>query len=66
MERIKIGDRLRKLRGGKTASVVAEAVGVSTSAMLMYEADERVPRDEIKVRIANYYGVSVGSLFFGE
>jgi len=30
----------------------------------MYERDERIPRDEVKVRIAKYYGVSVYSLFF--
>ncbi len=30
----------------------------------MYERDERVPRDEVKVRISNFFGVSVQELFF--
>ena len=35
-------------------------------AISQYESGARVPRDEIKVRIAKYYGVSVESLFFTE
>lgn len=62
----KVGRKLRELRGNLTAAEVAELVGSSVSAILMYENGERVPRDNIKVRLADLYGVSVGSLFFGE
>ena len=34
------------------------------SSYAMYERDERVPRDEVKVRISNFFGVSVQELFF--
>ena len=60
--------KLRELRkgSGKTASEVADAVGVVESAILNYENGLRAPRDDVKKRIADYYGVSVGALFFGE
>ena len=59
-----IGAKLRKLRGTKTRRDVAEACGVSVSALMMYENGARIPRDEIKVRLANYYHRSVGGIFF--
>ena len=58
------GDKLRELRGKKSLQVAADAIGITKSALAMYERDERVPRDEVKVRIASYYGVSVLFLFF--
>lgn len=58
------GAKLRELRGNKTQQETADAIGITKSALAMYERDERVPRDEVKVRIANYYGVSIVSLFF--
>ena len=66
MPEISIGQKLRKLRGDRTTAEIAEKVGISESALKMYEHDERVPRDGIKVRLANLFGVSVGSLFFDE
>ena len=66
MDTVKIGNKLRELRGDLTAAEVAELVGTSVSAILMYEQGERVPRDIIKIRLADLYGVSVGSLFFDE
>lgn len=57
---------LRDLRGDRTQATVAEAVGISPSALAMYETGERIPRDGVKFALAKYYGVSVGSLFFGE
>lgn len=64
--RQEIGQELRELRGEKTREEVALAVGVTASSITMYEVGERVPRDEVKVALANYYGKSVGALFFGE
>lgn len=61
-----IGNKLRELRGGIPRSEVAKAVGISNSALQMYECGDRIPRDGIKVAIARYFGVSVGALFFGE
>lgn len=59
-----IGKTLRTMRGSRTQSEVAEALGITKSSYAMYERDERIPRDEIKVRISNFYGVSVQELFF--
>lgn len=61
-----IGNRLRALRKGRTVAQVAEATGLGASAISNYEQGLRVPRDEAKCRLAEYYGVDVGSLFFDE
>ena len=59
-----IGARLVKLRGNKPQGKVAKDIGISDSALSMYECGERIPRDPVKVRIAEYYGKSVQSIFF--
>lgn len=61
-----IGKRLVSLRGSKTRENVAKDIGISVSALSMYEIGERIPRDNIKVMIAQYYGVSVQSIFFDD
>ena len=64
MDKQVIGVRLIALRGEKSRTEVAEKVGVSVSALQMYENGERIPRDEIKIRLANYYNQTVESIFF--
>ena len=59
-----VGEKLTILRGQRSRKEVAEAWGVSPSAVAMYEQDNRTPRDEVKVRISKYYGISVGDIFF--
>lgn len=59
-----IGAKLSALRGKRSQAEVAEDLGISVSALSMYECGNRIPRDEIKVRIANYYGKSVSEIFF--
>lgn len=59
-----VGEKLQILRGNKSQTEVAESVGISSSTLSMYEQNKRSPRDEIKVRISKYYGVSVGDLFY--
>lgn len=59
-----IGKRLIKLRGEKTVKEVAEALGITTQAVWNYENDIRVPRDEIKIKIAKLYNSSVQEIFF--
>ena len=56
--------KLVSLRGSKKRSEVAKAVGISVSALSMYENGERIPRDEIKISLARFYGVSIEILFF--
>lgn len=59
-------EKLVFARGKRSRDEVAKAVGVSLSAIAMYESGARVPRDEIKVKLADYFGTSVQSLFFDE
>ena len=66
MDNKTIGHRLRALRGKMDAKTVADALGISTSALFMYERGERIPRDQIKKRIAQYFGQSVEEIFFAE
>lgn len=58
------GTILRRLRGKRTLEDVANAVGVTKSAMSAYERGERNPRDEVKVALAKFYNKSVQYIFF--
>ena len=66
LDSAKIGSRLRKIRAerGETTEDVARSIGVTGSAITMYETGQRVPRDEIKIKIAEYFGVPIESIFF--
>ncbi len=55
MDKSQIAETLRRLRGSRTQEEVAEAVGISRSSLALYETGQRVPRDAIKVRLAEYY-----------
>lgn len=59
-----IGKRLRDLRGGQSPFEVCEKVGISRSALAMYETGQRIPRDEIKVALARVYKTTVEAIFF--
>lgn len=61
-----IGRKLKELRGNKTLNEVAEVLGITPSALSNYENDFRIPRDEIKKKIAFFYNVSVEEIFFNE
>lgn len=58
------GKRLVALRGDKSQETVAKDVGISTSALGMYETEQRIPRDEIKIALANYFNTTVEAIFF--
>lgn len=59
-----IGEKLKKLRGNKIRKIVAEDLGITESSLSNYENDYRIPRDEVKKKIALYYDVSIESIFF--
>lgn len=61
-----IGEELKTLRGDRPREEIALAVGVTVSAIAMYESGARMPRDTVKTALAEYYGKTVGDLFFGE
>lgn len=45
---------------------VSDDTGLGVSALTMYELGKRMPRDEAKIALANYYGVSIADLFFAD
>lgn len=61
-----IGETLKALRqkAGLTREAVCQELGVGLSALAMYERGERIPRDEVKLRIARFYGKSVDEIFY--
>lgn len=59
-----IGERLVKLRGKKSQEEVAKALNISVSALSMYERGERIPRDNIKIRISTYYKKPIHRIFY--
>ncbi len=60
----KIGMKLIELRGKKTQMSVANKLGISVSALSMYEQGKRIPRDEVKLKLARFYGTTVENIFF--
>lgn len=64
MARHEPNDVLVRLRGAKSRAEVAEAVGITERALQSYELGERIPRDDVKRRLAEYYHRTVGHIFF--
>jgi len=66
LDAVQIGSKIRSLREGRqeTMQDLSKAIGTSESAVGMYENGQRVPRDEIKIRIAEHFTVPVESIFF--
>jgi transcriptional regulator with XRE-family HTH domain len=58
-----MNEKLIALRGNRGQDEVAKALGISVSALSMYEQGNRIPRDEVKIRMAAYYGISIEALF---
>lgn len=56
--------RLRKLRGEKKQSEIAENLGIPLTTYASYEQGVRIPKDRMKVLIAAHFGVSVTDIFF--
>ena len=64
MDREAMAKKLRKLRGNRSRQEVADACNISVSALAMYERGERMPKDEIKVRLSTYYNRTINHIFF--
>ena len=66
MDAKKIGKKIKTLRESKNISreKFANSVNISTSALSMYETGQRIPRDEVKLRIARYFETSIEDIFF--
>lgn len=61
-----IGERIKNLREKRklTREKFCNEVGITLSSLSMYENGQRIPRDEIKVKIARLLEVSIEALFF--
>lgn len=59
-----IGEKLKKLRGNKRQIEIAKELGILPSAYSNYENDYRIPNDETKKKIADYYKKTVDEIFF--
>lgn len=60
---MKTSKRLIVARGSRTREEVAAALGISVSAIAMYETGRRIPRDSIKQKLADYYHLTVQEIF---
>ena len=61
---IPVNERLIAARNGEPKKAVAEACGISLSALTMYELGQRIPRDDVKKRLAQHYKKTVQELFY--
>ena len=59
-----IGKKLVMLRGSRSQEDVSSSIGISTSALSMYERGERIPRDSIKIRISEFYNEPIQDIFY--
>lgn len=66
MNRTEIGNRLINLRAqtGLLQSQVADVIGVSKSTIGAYEQGVRLPSDDVKIKLANFYKVDLVDLFY--
>lgn len=64
MNKEKIGIILTNLRGNESREEISRKIGVSVSAWQMYENGQRIPKDEIKIKIASHFKKSVGEIFY--
>lgn len=63
-----IGDTLKELRLAKkkTLDEAASEIGITPSALSNYENNIRVPRDNIKIAISDYYKKPIQKIFFAQ
>ena len=61
---IRLGESIRKLRkeGGFTQEQLAEAMGVSVSAVHKWESDKATPELELLVDLAEFFETSVDAM----
>ena len=59
-----IGEKLRALRGSKSQTEIAGLLHISKSAWAMYERNERVPRDELKISLQSFLEKQFRNYFF--
>lgn len=58
--------KLAELRGSMTQEELAKKLNVSCSSLGKNERGERTPRDNVKKRIAAYFGKTVQEIFYDD
>lgn len=66
MNAVELGRKLKELRGSRTIREVEEATGIDASTLGMYEIGQRIPRDNNKIVLAEYYGKTVQEIFYDQ
>lgn len=68
MNKKAIGKKLYSLRTnfGKSREEVAKDIGISVSALQMYENGRRIPKDNIKIKLAEYFNATVQEIFYND
>lgn len=66
MDKLIIAQRLKTIRKKQNISreQAAKDLGISYSALSAYEIGQRIPRDYIKLKLAEYYDTTLDSVFF--
>lgn len=62
----KLGNKLKKLRlsSSMTRQQLADMLGVTVSAIGMYEQGRRTPSDDIKVKYSMMFDMTIDEIFF--
>lgn len=60
------GEKLKRLRRDAKLKIerVAADTGISVRALRTYEQGANAPKDDAKIILCDYYGVSVADIFF--
>lgn len=66
MDKTDIARKIIELRNERklTQTELATALGISVSNIGMYETGKRIPRDEVKISMAKFFGVDVSYIFY--
>ncbi len=61
-----IGEKIIFLRNeiNITQKELAQKLGISVASIAIYELNERIPRDEMKKKISEFFKVPIQDLFF--
>ena len=66
MDAKKVGQKLASLRKSRnlTKKQVSKDTGCSYKSICSYEYGTRIPNDDVKQKLANYFNASVVDIFF--
>lgn len=62
---MKLGERLKELRGGLFKTHMSAATGIHVRQLQLWELGYSYPRFEYLMKLANYYGMSLSEMLKG-